>query len=291
MNRLYQKNQKKSIVLFRSDSSSSIGLGHIMRDLVYAKEFDDVHFACQNLKGNINDKIPYPVHILKSNEPEELMKLITTLHVDILIIDHYGINHKEEKKLKIKNPKLKIIAFDDDYREHFCDEIINHNISADITKYKNQNIVKIIPPLIRDEFKIEKKIQRKKIYDVFVAMGGADNRNINIPILKTLPKSLHAALVTTSANANLDELKAYTKDKKNISLHVDSKEIAKLMNQSRFAIITPSVIVHEVLFMGLDFLAIKTTSNQGDILMYLKQRKYPTLECWNETKLKQCMKI
>lgn len=291
MSILYQKDRKKSIVLFRCDSSSSIGLGHVMRDLVYAKEFDDVHFACQSLKGNINDKIPYPLHILKSNSPEELIKLIKTLHVDLLIIDHYGINYKAEKKLKIKNSKLKIIAFDDDYREHFCDEIINHNISADISKYKNQSIVKIIPPLIRDEFKIEKKIDREKIYDVIIAMGGADTSNINISILETLPDSLHVSLVTTSANANLDELKRYVTCKENISLYVDSNSIAKLMNQSKFAIITPSVIVHEILFMDIPFLAIKTADNQDDIYRYIKQNSYLTLKSWNEIELKRCMKI
>ncbi|MDA7848320.1 hypothetical protein N8972_02395, partial [Sulfurospirillum sp.] len=45
-------------------------------------------------------------------------------------------------------------------------------------------------------------------------------------------------------NANLDELKRYLTCKKNLSLHVDSNEVAKLINQSKFAIITPSVMVH-----------------------------------------------
>lgn len=278
MSILYQKDRKKSIVLFRCDSSSSIGLGHVMRDLVYAKEFDDVHFACQSLKGNINDKIPYPLHILKSNSPEELIKLIKTLHVDILIIDHYDIDYKAEKELKIKNSKLKIIAFDDDYREHSCDEIINHNICADKSKYKNPNIVKIIPPLIRDEFHKEKPLKREKIYDVFVAMGGTDSTNINIPILKTISNSLHVILVTTSANANLAELKKYVTCKENIALHIDSKKVAKLMNQSKFAIITPSVMLHEVLFMDIPFLAIKTASNQDDIYEYLKKNSYTVLK-------------
>ena len=56
------------------------------------------------------------------------------------------------------------------------------------------------------------------------------------------------------------------------------KEIAKLMNQSRFAIITPSVIVHEVLFMDILFLAIKTADNQDDIYTYLKQKNYKVFE-------------
>jgi len=36
-------------ILFRADSSSTIGTGHIMRDLVLAKQFQDAHiiFATQ----------------------------------------------------------------------------------------------------------------------------------------------------------------------------------------------------------------------------------------------------
>lgn len=275
-------------VLFRCDSSSSIGLGHVMRDLVFAQNYknDEVIFACQNLKGNINDQITYPVHTLKSNQPEELIKLIKSLHVDALIIDHYGINYETEKIIKEKTA-IKIFCFDDDYREHFCDVILNHNISADISKYKNQSIVKLIPPLIRDEFKNEKPIKREKVYDLFIAMGGADSTNINIPILKTISNSLYISLVTTSANANLDELRKFVACKENISLYVDSKEIAKLINQSKFAIITPSVMVHEILFMDTPFLAIKTASNQDDIYEYLKKNSYAVLEKFDKKALSE----
>jgi len=50
-------------ILFRADSSSDVGLGHIMRDMVlakaYEKEGDKVSFASRNLEGNIIDKIHY----------------------------------------------------------------------------------------------------------------------------------------------------------------------------------------------------------------------------------------
>ncbi|RUM68118.1 MAG: UDP-2,4-diacetamido-2,4,6-trideoxy-beta-L-altropyranose hydrolase, partial [Sulfurospirillum sp.] len=37
-------------ILFRADSSSQIGLGHIMRDLVLAGQFrdDEILFACRD---------------------------------------------------------------------------------------------------------------------------------------------------------------------------------------------------------------------------------------------------
>jgi len=57
-------------ILFRADSSSTIGTGHIMRDLVLASQYKDANiiFAVQNLDGNINHKIVeagYKIKILK----------------------------------------------------------------------------------------------------------------------------------------------------------------------------------------------------------------------------------
>ncbi|MEA3491331.1 MAG: UDP-2,4-diacetamido-2,4,6-trideoxy-beta-L-altropyranose hydrolase, partial [Campylobacterota bacterium] len=68
-------------ILFRADSSSTIGIGHIMRDLVLAKQYPDAQiiFASRNLKGNINHKIVadgYSVEILESNDISELAATI-----------------------------------------------------------------------------------------------------------------------------------------------------------------------------------------------------------------------
>ena len=53
-------------VLFRSDSSSEIGFGHIKRDLIFAKQYEDVSFACLDLEGSLIDEIPYPVLKIKN---------------------------------------------------------------------------------------------------------------------------------------------------------------------------------------------------------------------------------
>lgn len=273
--------------LIRSDSSSTIGLGHIMRDLVLAKSCEgEVIFACQNLEGNIIASIPYEVKILNSNDADELIALIKTLHVNLLVIDHYGIDADFERKVK-EATGVKILSFDDTYQTHHCDILLNHNISADKKRYKG-----LVPPrcelrcgilytLIRDEFKEEKKQTREKIYDVLVAMGGTDASNITLCILKTLPQSLHVSVLTTSANAHLSELQNYVKDKPNITLHVNSHEVAKLLHQSRLAVVTPSVMVHEVLFMEVPFIAVKVAHNQDDMYQYLHQNGYPVLKEWD----------
>ena len=273
--------------LIRSDSSSTIGLGHVMRDLVFAKSLEgEVIFACQNLEGNIISSIPYEVKILKSNDVYELIELIKTLHVKLLVIDHYGIDANFEQQIK-EATKVKILSFDDTYESHHCDILLNHNLSADSKRYKNLVPKKCelrcgsLYTLIRDEFREEKKQACEKIYDVFIAMGGTDATNITLSILKTLPQELRICVLTTTANAHLRELQNYIQDKPNIALHVNSNEVAKLLHQSRFAIVTPSVMVHEVLFMEVPFIAIKVASNQDDMYRYLHQNGYPVLKEWD----------
>jgi UDP-2,4-diacetamido-2,4,6-trideoxy-beta-L-altropyranose hydrolase len=266
-----------------------------MRDLVLAKEYAEanIYFATMDLCGNINHKIDeasYKRVHLDTNDLDELDKIIKELKIEMIVIDHYGIDYDYEKQLKIQNPKLKILSLDDTYEKHHCDILLNHNICADEKRYKE-----LVPhhcelrcgakyTLLRDEFKKEKEIQREKIYDIFLAMGGADTAELNIPILKTLSHDLKIAVLTTNANKALQELKEFAQNRPNITLHINSNEVAKLLNESRFAIITPSVTVNEVLFMKVPFLAIKTASNQDDMYEYLKKKKFLVLGEFNSNK-------
>ena len=292
-------------ILIRADSSSTIGTGHIMRDLVLVKrdfKDDNVIFAVRDLEGNINHKITeagYKIEILKSNDNdiEELNQVIKKHNIDMIVIDNYEIDYEHEKQLSIFHSQLSIMILDDTYEKHYCDILLNHNISADEKRYKN-----LVPThcrircgakytLLRDEFYKEKKIKREKIYDFFIAMGGADHSNINIKILDVLKefRNIKVAVATTTANKNLKKLIKYTKNKPWIDLYINSNEIAKLMNQSKYAIITPSVIINEVYFMGLSFIAIKTANNQIDMYQFLKQKKFLVLNKFNKYRLKKML--
>lgn len=292
-------------ILIRADSSSEIGTGHIMRDLVFAEQYnkgsDKVVFATRELIGNINYKViesKFKLEILTSNNIEKLITLIKKTEIDLLVIDHYSIDYNDEKNIKDATG-VKILSFDDTYEKHYCDILLNHNISADPKKYKG-----LVPKkcelrcgpkytLLRDEFFIEKKKKRKKILKkrktVFIAMGGADHSYVNIKILKILKhfKNLKINIVTTTANKNLKKLEKYVKNKKWINLHINSNQIAKLMSRSDFAIITPSVTVNEIHFLKIPFITIKTANNQKEIYKYLKKKKFNTLNSFNKVKLQK----
>ena len=296
-------------ILIRADSSSAIGTGHIMRDLVLAsqlqKEFSDANivFASQDLEGNINHKITeagYENIELKANSKEELLELLKTAHVDLLVIDHYEIDSNYERYIK-ENYDVKIMALDDTYEKHHCDILLNHNIYADAKKYKN-----LVPKscelrcgekftLIRDEFIREKakkpyKSKKRKI-GVFLAMGGADPQNLNQKILKILKKfdNIKVDVATTTANKNLKELKKYVKDKTQITLHVNTDKMAKLLRKSDFAIITPSVTANEVYFMQKPLIAIQVADNQREMYKFLKQNGYLVMKKFSKKFLKRAI--
>ena len=289
-------------ILFRADSSSTIGTGHIMRDLVLAEQFKDVNiiFTTQDFLGNINHKIiekNYKIEILKSNDFQELNLLIKKLKINMIVIDHYNISYDFEKKLKNSHSNLKIFVFDDTYEKHHCDILLNHNVYGDSTKYKY-----LVPlntelrcgskyTLLRDEFTTEKQKGRqnknnKNNLNVFIAMGGADHSNININILEVLKdfSDIHAHVVTTIANKHLAQLEKYIQSRKNITLYINTNKIAKLMNKADFAIITPSVTINEIFYLNIPFIAIKTADNQKYMYDYLLKRDLFVLENFN-TKL------
>ncbi|MHB0994702.1 MAG: UDP-2,4-diacetamido-2,4,6-trideoxy-beta-L-altropyranose hydrolase [Sulfurovum sp.] len=290
-------------ILFRADSSSMIGTGHIMRDLVLADQFGDANviFATQELSGNINHKIKeknYEIEILNSSYIEELSNVIKKCSIDMIIIDHYGIDYEFEKMLKNKNHNLKIFVFDDTYEKHFCDILINHNIYADEKKYKN-----LVPnhcelrcgakyTLLRDEFIEEKKKKDIAKEAIFIGMGGADSANLSQKILEVLtPLTNHKInVVTTLANPNVDSLQAFVAKYPNVELHINSHKIAYLINQSILAIVSPSVILNELFYLDTSFIAIQTADNQKYMVEFLKKNEYDVLESWEASQFQSLIR-
>ena len=293
-------------ILFRADSSSLIGTGHIMRDLVLAEQFKGAHivFATQDLDGNINYKIKeknYTIEILSSNNIENINILIKKLDINMIVIDHYDIDYSFEKKLKVQNPKLKIFSLDDTYEKHYCDILLNHNIYAIADKYKG-----LVPDhcelrcgvnftLIRDEFirikKNLKVVSNSKLTKLFIAMGGADHSNINLSILRAIAcfKDIEIDIITTSANRYLTKLTSYVRTQKNIVLHINTDKMALLLLSSDIAIVSPSVTLNEVFYLGKKFIAIKTADNQIEMYNYLIENAYPVLEFFDEKKLQKTL--
>ena len=131
--------------------------------------------------------------------------------------------------------------------------------------------------LVRDEFYVEREKKREKIYDFCIAFGGTDTLNLSQKVaLALLHKNakFKLAIITTSANENLKDLKILAKIYPNLSLFIGSNEVAKLMNESRELIIQASSLVNEAIVLRAKFKAVKTAQNQDEMAQWLGENGY-----------------
>ncbi len=150
-------------VAFRVDSSSEIGGGHLMRCVTLAESLADlsveVFFICRDFPGNLIDvlkKKSIETYVLpKHNNSEILGELeswlkVKTRHdadetiaaikdkkIDLLIIDHYGIDINWERQIRPYVNKIMVI---DDLanRRHECDILLDQNFLPNMdARYKS----------------------------------------------------------------------------------------------------------------------------------------------------------
>ena len=276
-------------ILFRCDSSSTIGLGHVKRCLVLAKRLKEknknlkILFATQNLHGNINLEIlksGFSIYSIKNNNLKELDYFVKGLFVDLLVIDSYEINNIFEEQLRINNPSLKILSFDDMLRPHSSHMVLNHGVQAQEKDYKKilDKKTKLFCgseyTLLRDEFFESKKVKITR-NSVVIILGGNDVLNLSSKIanlLLQINNKYKITVITTSVNPNLKELK----ENSNIELLVDINNIASVIASKSLVITASGGTFFEVLSLKKKFINIEVVSNQKVVDKFLKQKGIKT---------------
>jgi len=147
-------------IFIRTDASTQIGTGHVMRCMALAKALRDkgaeICFLCQGLNGNLNGFIKnqgYPIYELPKHQPTGDSKLDKSIPAhaswledpweqdmvqsrdaikkvipiaDWLIVDHYALDHQWETGMR--SVAHKIMAVDDIAdRVHDCDLLLDQN--------------------------------------------------------------------------------------------------------------------------------------------------------------------
>lgn len=276
-------------VLFRCDSSTTLGLGHVKRCLVLAKRLRDysknvkISFVTQNLNGNINLEIlqsSFSIYSLKDKSLIHLDYFVKGLEIDLLIIDSYDIDWNFEKELKSKNPDLKILSFDDTLKPHCSDMVLNHGIQAQKKQYKD-----LLPKktklfcgseytLLRDEF-LESKKEKTLKNSVAIILGGNDILNLSSKIsdfLLEIDDKYKVSIITTSVNPNISKLS----QNKDIKLLLDISNIAEVLASKELVICSTSGALFEVMALKKKFINIEVVDNQGLVSKFLERKKIRT---------------
>lgn len=212
------------VVVFRVDSSTLVGSGHLMRCLTMAGQLEneynaEVHFICRELEGNLSNLVRDAgchLHLLPRAEYNPSLKnyeswLTVTqeqdayeskallsdlrLRVDRIVVDSYAIDETWEKLMR---PMTKEIFVIDDLanRPHDCDILLDQNEYLDKeTRYKG-----LVPDkcklllgykhvLLREEFYEVKKTLRKRdgrVKNILVFYGGSDPTNETMKAVNAL---------------------------------------------------------------------------------------------------------
>ena len=154
-------------ILIRVDASNNIGGGHVLRclDLAHSlkKNVSKIEFLCNPLMGNsikkiknhgfivhsfteqknissFSSSIPHSKHLgvswkVDCQQTINFLQEIKQAY-DMIIIDHYALDFRWEKKIRSYIPKIMVI---DDLanRKHDCDLILDQVFQSSLDKYKN----------------------------------------------------------------------------------------------------------------------------------------------------------
>lgn len=281
-------------IFVRADGGMSIGMGHVMRMLVLASELrkrrNQVIFLCKNSKGHKYDagiqKIKnYDFEVIgieENNIIESIIKIQKENIADILISDTYEVDEEYFNKLK---PYFKLTGYVDDVNKCYMDVdfIINQNINAeklDYSKTTKEDTNLFLGPqycMIREEFKIahKKKEPKEFVEDVLLTVGGMDDSNNTIKILrklKMLKQRIHVVLGNAFSKSVIDEVCKFSEEYKNIYLY-ENANMSELMKICDIAVSACGSTIYELSAMQIPAIGIIIADNQKDVAKLMKEKK------------------
>ncbi len=209
-------------IAIRADGGSEIGMGHIMRTLVLAKELaktNDVFYICKvdvplssKYKQGIDKVKAEGFDIVTINENNILSEL-KNISSDCLITDSYDVN---EQYFNLTKDMFKITGYIDDMNLYYfnVDFIINQNIGAEEYSYEVNKDTKLFLgtnyTMLRKEFRKNfNKNLKKEVQNVMITVGGGDPDGITNTIcdyVKDLELKFHIVIGSSFKEENIEKL-------------------------------------------------------------------------------------
>lgn len=265
-------------IAIRADGGAKIGMGHIMRTLVLAKELaktNDVFYICRVNKSFSNiykpgiDKIKKEGFAVITINENNILEELSEIHADILITDSYDIDERyfnETKKM------FKHTVYIDDMNLYYfnTDILINQNIYAEDLQYRVNDNTKLLLgtkyTMLRKEFRnAPEKIIKENVEDILITVGGADPNNVTGRILSYIDElNYNFHVVVGPSFCTISELKEYEKKNKNIKLYLNA-DLFELMQKCDLAISACGSTLYELSICGLPVLGIVIAENQMNI--------------------------
>ncbi|EDS76730.1 glycosyltransferase [Clostridium botulinum C str. Eklund] len=261
-------------ICIRADGGSEIGMGHVMRTLVLAKELRKAHkvfYTCR-VDEPLTDKYKSGIDFIKRNgfnivclNENRLKQDIKEVKADCIITDSYDV---DEEYFNICKEHFKVSGCLDD--EKICDYfnvdfLINQNPYALELNYKVNQSTKLMLGMdfviLRDEFRENNlKEIKKNMKDIMITVGGSDNNNVTERIIAQMYKSNYKLHVVVGPSFKyVHKLKKYENDNVKLYFNTDMK---KLMNKCDICISSCGTTIYELAACGVPTIGIVVVENQ-----------------------------
>ncbi|MFO7812816.1 MAG: UDP-2,4-diacetamido-2,4,6-trideoxy-beta-L-altropyranose hydrolase [Pelovirga sp.] len=281
------RNQRLSVAI-RTDASAEIGSGHLMRCLTLASELAKagmhITFLCYKLAEHLTDQIQaagLQLALLSEPWPVDL----PNGGADLLIIDHYGADRDWQQVMRQQAKKIMVI---DDLadRYHDCDLLLNQNLHAAETRYREkvpENCTLLLGSrytLLRPEFYHLRPDThtRSSLKRLLLCFGGSDPRQLTEHILRELvdcPWAIDVVLGAASPQQGAIESLCF-KHQGRWTLHIQTAAMATLIAHADLAIGAGGSSHWERCLLGLPALVVTVADNQRESTRLLHERG----ACW-----------
>lgn len=293
-------------LLFRTDGSAVIGLGHVMRCLALAQAAREIGhasvFVTAANEGEMLDRLraegcavfPLASRPGSGEDAIETVRLAREHGADWIIVDGYQFDTPHQKTVRGSGIPL---LFVDDYGhidQYDADIILNQNCYAESMEYRNsaasaQVLLGPTYALLRQEFtrwKDRKRTVAKTATRILVSMGGADARNDAGRVLQCLQSTpgerLEITIVSGAANPHRAFLERAAKESHHaVRLLPNVTNMAALMAQADAGIMAGGSTCYEALYMGLPSLVLITAENQERNVRSLEKVRAIVNVGWN----------
>ena len=178
-------------IAFRVDGNKQLGLGHVKRCMIIAKNLQEKNISClfitrfKNTQEILQSKNFETMRISPKNESTKIKKILKTYHITTLVVD--SKRRSIGKLLKSLHKQTKIVLIDNTRYSKFADLVVIPSVKDPKKHYPPNSIVGIEYVLHGIE-KIPKSFSRKN-NSILLTMGGSDKFNITKKIIKSFSKS------------------------------------------------------------------------------------------------------
>lgn len=274
-------------IAIRADGGSQIGMGHIMRTLVLAKELantNDVLYVCR-VDNPLSNRYKPGIDMIKTQgfnlitiNEGSYIKELCKIKADWLITDSYDVS---EEYFDTTKKFFGITGYIDDMNLYYfnVDFIINQNIGAEELEYRINPHTKLFLgtnyTMLREEFrKANSKVINRKVLDIMVTVGGADPNEITNTIcnyVKDLKFKFHIVVGPSFKEKNIKELIKLKNIRNNINLYF-TPNMFEIMNKCDIAIAASGSTLYELAACKVPTLGLIIADNQERIAYKMHEK-------------------